>query len=98
DIVFWLASNYPSADSVTRVRNATRIGFCSFPQLARLFPGSAGKVCDAPGATVFVDFMAETHNMIAVGRRLGGFLIFGRIAGSRTASAARPGYRLRRRI
>jgi hypothetical protein len=25
---------------------------------------------------VFVDFMAETHNMIAVGRRLGGFLIF----------------------
>jgi hypothetical protein len=25
---------------------------------------------------LFVDFTAETHNMIPVGRRLGGFLIF----------------------
>jgi hypothetical protein len=30
---------------------------------------------------VFVDFAAECHNMAPVGRRLGGFLIFGRIAG-----------------
>jgi hypothetical protein len=42
--------------------------------------------------------MAETHNMIAVGRRLGGFLIFGRSAGKRSPLAAMPGCRFRRRI
>jgi len=30
----------------------------------------------APLPDLFVDFTAETHNMIPVGRRLGGFLIF----------------------
>jgi len=35
--------------------------------------------CAADAAALpdlFVDFTTETHNMIAVGRRLGGFLIF----------------------
>jgi hypothetical protein len=47
---------------------------------------------------VFVDFMAETHNMIAVGRRLGGFLIFGRTAGRKPPLRYCPGCRFRRRI
>jgi hypothetical protein len=47
---------------------------------------------------LFVDFMAETHNMIAVGRRLGGFLIFWPHRGQEAALAAMPGGWFRRRI
>ena len=59
--------------------------FSVFPNLPACMRGLAGKgSCRAP-RDLFVDFMAETHNMIAVGRRLGGFLIFGRTAGNHSA-------------
>ena len=60
--------------------------FRVFPNLPECKTGPAGKgLCRAPLRDVFVDFVAETHNMIAVGRRLGGFLIFGRTAGNHSA-------------
>jgi hypothetical protein len=86
-------------DSVTRVRNATRIGFFGFPQLARMHVRTNGE--SLPRARmhdVFVDLMAETHNMIPDGRRVGGFLIFWPLWGRETAFAGWPGHRFRRRI
>ena len=73
--------------------------FSVFPNLPECNSWTSGeRLMSRQLRDVFVDFMAETHNMIAVGRRLGGFLIFGRTAGKKAAFAVLPGCRFRRRI